>query len=437
MYRRIALISEHASPLSCLGGIDSGGQNVYVEQVARGLGRIGYEVDVFTRRDAADLPTVAELAPRVRVIHITAGPARCVPKEDLLPYMDEFSDRMASYCGGRVPYDLAHANFWMSGLVAARLKRRCGLPFVITFHALGKVRRLHQGGADRFPPQRVAVEGETMKEADRVIAECPQDEDDQVRLYGADPCKISVVPCGFDPDELWPLDKSLSRRRLGLDRRERIVLHVGRMVPRKGVDDAIVAFARLLKRYGIAARMLIVGGETGDADPVATPEIGRLQQIAADEGVADRVVFTGRRNRQALKYYYSAADVFITAPWYEPFGITPVEAMACGTPVIGSNVGGIKYTVRDGQTGLLAPPRDPDALSERMADFFARPDRAATMSQQAIRRANELFTWRQVSRQIADVYEEVLIQRRATLARGTLDPIPSPAAIASALSLKG
>jgi glycosyltransferase involved in cell wall biosynthesis len=360
-----------------------------------------------------------------------------VPKEELLPYMNEFSDRMTLLCGGRVTYDLVHANFWMSGLVAARLKRRCGLPFVITFHALGKVRRLHQGGADRFPPQRLAIEGEAMKEANRIIAECPQDEDDQVRLYGSDPCKISIVPCGFDPDELWPLDKSLARRRLGLDPRERIVLHVGRMVPRKGVDDAIVAFARLLKRYGIAARMLIVGGETGDADPVATPEIGRLQRIADDEGVADRVVFTGRRNRQALKYYYSAADVFITAPWYEPFGITPVEAMACGTPVIGSNVGGLKFTVLDGETGLLAPPRDPDALSQRLADFFARPDRAATMSQQAIRRANELFTWRQVSRQIADVYEEVLIQRRATLARGALDPIPSPAAIASALSLKG
>jgi glycosyltransferase involved in cell wall biosynthesis len=138
-----------------------------------------------------------------------------------------------------------------------------------------------------------------------------------------------------------------------------------------------------------------------------------------------------------LKYYYSAADVFVTAPWYEPFGITPVEAMACGTPVIASNVGGLKFTVLDGETGFLAPPRDPDALSERLADFFARPDRAATMSQLAICRANELFTWRQVSRQIADVYEEVLIQRRATLARGTLDPIPSPAAIASSLSLKG
>ena len=437
MHRRIAMISEHASPLGCLGGIDSGGQNVYVDQVARGLGRIGYDVDVFTRRDAADLPTFVELAPGVKVVHITAGPARCVPKEELLPYMDEFADRMATICGSRSSYDLAHANFWMSGLVAERLKRRCGLPFVVTFHALGKVRRLHQGGADRFPPQRSAIEGKVMEEADRIIAECPQDEDDQIRLYGADPRKIEIVPCGFDPAELWPIDRVEARRRLGLDPRERIVLHVGRMVPRKGVDDAILAFARLGKRHGVAARMLIVGGETDDADPVATPEIGRLMQIAEQEGVADRVVFTGRRERQALKYYYSAADVFVTAPWYEPFGITPVEAMACGTPVIGSNVGGIKYTVRDGQTGLLAPPRNPDALGEKLAEFFALPERAEKMSQQAIRRANESFTWRQVSRQIAGVYEQVLARRRLALARGSLDPIPSPAPVSAALSLKG
>ncbi|HVW37546.1 MAG TPA: glycosyltransferase family 1 protein [Pirellulales bacterium] len=435
MHRRIAMISEHASPLCCLGGIDSGGQNVYVDQVARGLGRIGYDVDVFTRRDADDLPTIVELAPRVQVVHIKAGPARRVPKEELLPYIDEFSDRMATFCGGRATYDLAHANFWMSGLVAARLKRRCGLPFVITFHALGKVRRLHQGGADRFPPQRLAIEGAIMNEADLIIAECPQDEDDQIRLYGADPCKIHIVPCGFDAAELWPIDRAEARRWLGLDPDERIVLHVGRMAPRKGVDDAIVAFARLQKRHRIVARMIVVGGETDDADPRATPEIGRLKQIAADEGVADRVIFTGRRDRQALKYYYSAADVFVTAPWYEPFGITPVEAMACGTPVIGTNVGGIKFTVRDGQTGFLAPPHDPEALAEKMAEFFASPDRAAKMSQQAIRRANDLFTWRQVGRQIADVYEQVLTQQRPAFAESAVDSIPS--ADASALSLKG
>ena len=436
MHRRIAMISEHASPLGCLGGIDSGGQNVYVDQVARELGAIGYDVDIFTRRDDADLPTFVELAPGVQVVHVTAGPTRRVPKEELLPYMDEFADRMAALCGGRSNYDLAHANFWMSGLVAARLKRRCGLPFVVTFHALGKVRRLHQGDADRFPPQRLAIEGKIMKEADGIIAECPQDEDDQIRLYGADPRKIQTVPCGFDPAELWPIDKLEARRRLNLEPRERIVLHIGRMVPRKGVDDAIVAFARLRKQHGIEARMLIVGGETDDADPIATPEIGRLKQISEKEGVADRVVFTGRRDRQALKYYYSAADVFVTAPWYEPFGITPVEAMACGTPVIGSNVGGIKYTVCDGQTGLLAPPRNPEALGEKLAEFFDHPGRAAQMSQQAIRRANELFTWRQVGRQIAGVYEQVLARRRMAPTRGSLDPIASPAPVAAALSLK-
>jgi glycosyltransferase involved in cell wall biosynthesis len=302
---------------------------------------------------------------------------------------------------------------------------------------LGKVRRLHQGGADRFPPQRLEIEGALMDQADRIIAECPQDADDQIRLYGADPRKIEIVPCGFDPDELWPIEKAKARRRLGLDPHERIVLHVGRMVRRKGVDDAILGFARLLKRHDIAARLLIVGGETDDADPLATPEIGRLCRIAEAEEIADRVVFVGRRNRESLKYYYSAADLFVTAPWYEPFGITPVEAMACGAPVIGSAVGGIKFTVLDGQTGFLAPPHDPDALGDRMARFFTRPDRAASMSQQAIRRANEWFTWRRVSQEIAAVYEQVLAERRPAFVRGSLESVPASASLAASLSLKG
>src|SRR5205814_8009319 len=143
-----------------------------------------------------------------------------------------------------------------------------------------------------------------------------------------------------------------------------LVLHVGRIVPRKGIDTVVAGFARLVHEHGIRARLVIVGGETADADPSATPEIGRLQEIARAEGVGDRILFAGRQSRDRLKLYYSAADVFVTTPWYEPFGITPLEAMACATPVVGSNVGGIKFTVRDGETGYLVPPGNPEALAE-------------------------------------------------------------------------
>jgi len=405
--RRIALISEHASPLSKPGGADSGGQNVYVAQLARHLAASGYRIDVFTRKDNPELPQIMEWGDRVRVIHVPAGPAEPVAKEDLLPFMAEFTVWMERFCQMH-PYDLIHANFWMSGLVAANLKQALGIPFVITFHALGRVRRLHQGEADRFPDERFAIEDRLVAEADQFLAECPQDQEDLIQLYKADPAKISIVPCGFDPAEFWPVSQELARQVLGWHPEEHIILQLGRMVPRKGVDNVICGLAQLVNRHQIPARLVIVGGETDEAELASTPEIGRLQALAARQGVAERVVFTGRRGRDVLKYYYSAADIFVTTPWYEPFGITPLEAMACGTPVLGSAVGGIKFSVEEGKTGLLVPPNDPAALAQRLAYFFQNSSLQNKLGQQAIQRVNQYFTWQKVSEMVAALYEEVL-----------------------------
>lgn len=409
MTKRIALISEHASPLAILGGTDSGGQNVYVGQLAKYLAASGYNVDVFTRRDSDLLPEIEQWVNGVRIIHVPAGPATAVPKEDILPFMDDFAAYIIRFCKRqRASYDLIHANFFMSGLVACEVKKALNIPFVITFHALGRVRRQYQGDADKFPPSRADIEDRIVAEADQIIAECPQDEEDLIRLYNADPAKICIIPCGFEPTEFWPISKSLARVALGLSPDEQIILQLGRMVPRKGVDNAIRGFARLVNKHGISARMLIVGGEGDDPDPTITPEIGRLQAIAAEEGVLDRVNFVGRRGRDSLKYYYSAADVFVTTPWYEPFGITPVEAMACGTPVVGSNVGGIKFTVRDGETGYLVNPNDPDALGERLAHLYQHPKLMSVFRKQAMRRANDLFTWQRVTNAVVALYEEII-----------------------------
>jgi phosphoheptose isomerase len=407
---RVALISEHASPLAMLGGVDAGGQNVYVDQIARHLSARGWLVDVLTRRDAEDLPEVVPLADGGRVVHIDAGPPEPLPKEQLLPFMPRFAENVLAFCRReRRPYDLMHANFFMSGLVAAEVKRTLGTPFVITFHALGKVRRLHQGTADGFPDARFGIEERVAREADRIIAECPQDEDDLVRLYGADPAKVRIVPCGFDHDELWPVPKAEARERLGLDRDERVVLQLGRMVPRKGVEDVIRGFGKLAER-GVDAHLLVVGGETPDPDPVATPEIGRLMRVAERIRVEDRVTFTGSRERETLRDYYSSADVFVTMPWYEPFGITPVEAMACGTPVVGSEVGGVKYSVVDGETGYLVPARDADALADALERLLTDEPLRQLLARQCIRRANRLFTWSGVADEIGSLYEDVLAE---------------------------
>jgi glycosyltransferase involved in cell wall biosynthesis len=195
-----------------------------------------------------------------------------------------------------------------------------------------------------------------------MIAECPQDREDLISLYQADPDRITIIPCGFDTAEFWPITKTRARLTLGLPLEEGLVVQIGRLVPRKGVDNVIRAFALMVKQSSHPTRLLIVGGESEVPDPELTSEIGRLQAIAQELGVADQIIFVGRKGRDVLKYYYSAADVFVTTPWYEPFGITPLEAMACGTPVVGANVGGIKFTVRDRETGYLVPPNDPETL---------------------------------------------------------------------------
>jgi glycosyltransferase involved in cell wall biosynthesis len=380
-----------------------------VAETARNLAALGYEVDVFTRRDEKSLPVIKPWGNGIRIINVPAGPPTFIRKEDLLPHMREFTAFLVRFCKMQwKPYDLMHANFWMSGLVAADLKKRLGIPFVVTFHALGRVRRFFQGEADLFPDERFSIEERIIAEADEVIAECPQDQDDLVSLYGADPANVTIVPCGVDLSEFFPISKPVARVALGLIPEEHIVLQLGRLVARKGIDNVVRAHGRLVREHGVTARLLIVGGDSDQPDPEATPEIGRLQCIAEQERVADLVTFVGRREREALKYFYSAADVFVTTPWYEPFGITPLEAMACGTPVIGSDVGGIKYTVIDREVGYLVPPDSPDTLAERIAHLYRNPRLSRSLGQRGIKRVNDLFTWHKVTASIADVYEEAI-----------------------------
>jgi glycosyltransferase involved in cell wall biosynthesis len=357
-----------------------------------------------------------DVRPGVRVLHIDAGPPEPVPKELLLPHMAAFAENARRLFRHSVPYDVVHANFFMSGLVGLKLKEWLGTPLVVTFHALGLVRREHQGAADGFPAERIPIEKRIVRRADRVVAECPQDRSDLMRLYGGDEARISMVPCGVDLKEFYPGDQAAARRELGLDKDDFVVLQLGRMVPRKGVDNVIRAVAQL-QREATPGRqrnvsLLIVGGNSAEPDERATPEIGRLREVARDSGVADSVRFTGQRQRAALRACYVAADVFVSTPWYEPFGITPLEAMACGTPVIGSDVGGIRHSVVDGVTGYLVPPRDPDALAQRLAQLRDNAALGAALGRAGIRRVRTCFTWDRVASELADVYRAACGQVR-------------------------
>jgi glycosyltransferase involved in cell wall biosynthesis len=403
---RIALISEHASPLATIGSVDAGGQNVYVGSVARCLARSGHHVDVLTRRDDPLSPPVVDMYAGVRVLHVPAGPPEFNAKEQLLQHMPAFASAAQRLFRHSGPYDVIHANFFMSGLVGLRLKWLFNTPLVMTFHALGLVRREHQREADAFPPARIDIERRIVRHADRIVAECPQDRSDLMRLYRARAPRVATVPCGVDLGEFSPGSKAEARRRLGLAADDFIILQLGRLVPRKGIDNVIRAVARL--GPGLRAKLLVVGGESAVPDERATPEIGRLRGLALECGAAERVQFVGRRERAALRDFYVAADVFVTTPWYEPFGITPLEAMACGTVVVGSAVGGIQHTVVDGVTGYLVPPRDPEPLAGALAYLQANPAHAAALGRAGMRRVRSTYTWERVSEELVDVYTSVL-----------------------------
>lgn len=381
---------------------------MYVGELAYQLARKGYEVDIFTRREHPQLPQIVQWRDGVRVVHIKAGPVECIPKEQLLPYMADFRENMLSFMREeQIHYDLIHANFFMSALVAFELKALLHIPFVVTFHALGHVRRIHQGEQDNFPPERLDIETAAIKQADYIIAECPQDREDLIKYYHAPADKIRVVPCGVNTEEMFPVDQRLARMRLKLPQEDFVLLQLGRMVQRKGVDNVIQALTKL-KYTGTRTRLIIVGGEEEVCGLGYNPEIARLKQLAKDLGVQHSVTFAGRKGREELKYYYAAADVFITTPWYEPFGITPLEAMACGTPVIGADVGGIKYSVLDGKTGLLVPPKDPRALAEKINELLLRRPVLEEMGRNGIKRVQALFTWQRVAQLMSRLYDKAI-----------------------------
>ncbi|MDN3358671.1 glycosyltransferase [Actinomadura sp. DC4] len=396
---KIDMVSEHASPLATLGGPDAGGQNVHVGALAAALGRRGHDVVVFTRRDNADLPASVPFAPGVRVEHVPAGPPTRVAKDDLLAYMDDFAAHLSRRWLVRPP-DVVHAHFWMSGFAALKGARaRFGgrrVPVVQTFHALGSVKRRYQAGADTSPPGRIRLEGAIAREASAVIATCT-DEVTELSAYGVKPDQVFVVPCGVNTEDFRP-DGPVAERGGAPFR----VLTFGRLVPRKGVDTVIEAL-----RHVPSAELVVAGGPDRrflDDDT----EARRLVRLAGEQGVADRVVLLGRVAHDDLPSLIRSADVAVSVPWYEPFGIAPVEAMACGVPVIASAVGGHLDTVLDGVTGLHVPARRPAALAGLLRRLLADRALRRSLGSAAAEHARDRYPWRRIAAETEAVYERLV-----------------------------
>ena len=404
---RIAMVSEHASPLAILGGVDAGGQNVHVAALATALGARGHEVVVHTRRDDASLPTRVAFAPGVVVHHVDAGPAEPIAKDHLLPFMDDLAGQLAIEWRANRP-DVVHSHFWMSGRAALAAAGPLALPVAHTFHALDVVRRRHQGAKHASPSEWLETERELVRRADRLIAQC-SDEVFELRRLGADSARISVVPSGVEVERFRP-DGPADPRRPGL---ARLVCQT-RLVERKGVGNAIVALAELPD-----AELVIAGGPEREALG-RDPEARRLLELAQEAGVADRVEFRGRLDRDQVPQLMRSADAIVCVPWYEPFGIVPLEAMACGVPVIASAVGGLIDTVVDGVTGIHVPPRDPAAIAAAARRLLDDPALRRRLGAAGALRVRRLFTWERAAEGVLDAYGAVGLTRRG---RSTLQKV--------------
>jgi glycosyltransferase involved in cell wall biosynthesis len=388
---RIALVSEHANPLAAIGGVDAGGQNVHVAALAGGLVERGHDVTVFSRRDATSVPVRVRAPEGYVVEHVPAGPPSDVPKDELLQYMPAFGDYLAERWRAE-PYDVVHAHFWMSGLAAVQAARTTGVPVLQTFHALGTVKKRHQGAQDTSPPTRLALERSLCRSVDHVIATC-SDEVTELRAMGLPDDRATVIPCGVDTDAFRPLPVTRGDRP--------VLLVIGRIVERKGVGNVIEALAKLP-----GVELMIGGGPSPDLLDT-DPDIARLRRLAEHHAVADRVRFLGSVGRADVPALMSRADVVVAVPWYEPFGIVPVEAMACGRPVVGSAVGGLLDTIVPGVTGELVRPRRPDLLAPVLRDLLADPGRRAAYGRAGRARAVDTYQWRQVVAETESVYAAV------------------------------
>ena len=406
---RIAMVSEHASPLSMLGGADAGGQNVHVAALAAALARRGDEVVVYTRRDSEALPDRVVFAPGATVEHVRAGPARFVPKDELWPLMPAFAAGLRAAWRRRRP-DLVHSHFWMSGWATREAAGALGIPVFHTFHALGTVKRRHQGAADTSPPERLGVERELAAGLAGIVATC-RDEVQELRAIGASVRNIRIVPCGVDLSRFRP-DGPIEPRAPGV---RRLVI-VTRLVPRKGVEEAIRALPSLPRTE------LVVAGGPAPAELARDPEACRLRRIASEVRVSERLVLRGRVAHEAVPALMRSADVVVCTPWYEPFGIVPVEAMACGVPVVASAVGGLLDTVVDGVTGILVPARDSTALARVLRSLLQDAPARRSLGASGAVRAHLGYGWDHVAAATCSAYAALGLRtgrrRRATSEAG-------------------
>ncbi len=424
----VAMISYHTCPLATLGGKDTGGMNVYVAELTRHLGQTGIHVDVFTRSQDEHVPHVLHnLGYGNRVVHVPAGPEKPLPKSGLYTYLDDFTRGILEFAQNKhIQYHLVHSHYWLSGLAAERLRNEWNTPVAHMFHTLGVMKnRVARSPSERESPLRLEKEVHLVQTVDHIIAATPAEKAQLEFLYHADSRKISIIPPGVDLGRFYPIPKDEARAFVGVPAEARMILFVGRIEPLKGIETLIRAL-RLIQDTGRLAccphYLAIIGGDPSADAQLMDSEMARLQRLAKQLGVKDVVLFLGKQAQESLPYYYSAADVLVLPSHYESFGMVALEAMACGTPVIASQVGGLPFLVQDGITGFVIPDGEPALLADRLTQLILDANLREQMGKRAVERAQP-YAWAEITRQIIQVYDRLLTLQAAPPGAVTATPI--------------
>jgi D-inositol-3-phosphate glycosyltransferase len=411
------MFSVHSCPLAPLGGRDTGGMNVYVRELSRLLGRQGIAVDVYTRRQDPWEPTIVNFGPRARVIHLHAGPAAPYAKQRVWDHLPAFVEGVLAFAASQqIHYDLLHSHYWLSGWVALQLRALWSLPMVHMSHTLGYPKNAAaQQVWEQDPPRRLQVEYEVLKRSDALVAESPASKQHMVQEYGVDPARIQIIPCGVDTTLFRPQEAQQARQALALSPSAPLVLFVGRLQPLKGLGTLLQA-VHLVRQDYPTMQALIVGGGVDEDDIHEAEELGRLRALVDRLDLGSQVAFIKAQPQELLPQYYAAADVFVMPSHYESFGMVVLEAMACGTPVVASRVGGLASTVVHEQTGLLVPVGDAAGFAEAIRRMLTSPTLRAMCGHESLQRAQN-YAWPRVVERNVQIYHR-LIRQQSTASCG-------------------
>ena len=404
-HKHIALISVHGDPAIEIGKEEAGGQNVYVRQVGEALAKLGWQVDMFTRKASAEQATVVEHGSNCRTIRLTAGAEEFVPRDNIFGYAPEFVQEFLKFQQeSGIKYSLVHTNYWLSGWVGMELKKIQGSKQIHTYHSLGAVKYKSVTTIPMVATKRLSIEKAVLETAERIVATSPQEKEHMRSLVSAKG-NIDIIPCGTDIHRFGSIDKEQARAELGINPETKVVFYIGRFDQRKGIETLVRAMGQSKLRGNADLKLIIGGGSRpGQSDGI---ERDRIESIVDDLGMRDFTIFPGRLGDDVLPTYYAAADVCVVPSHYEPFGLVAIEAMASNTPVVASDVGGLQFTVVPEETGLLAPPKDDVAFAAAIDRILSNPTWRNQLGQAARKRVENKFSWGGVASQLSELYTEL------------------------------